>query len=216
MNFDQAADYLQINRATLDRWMRQGLLANAGLGQAGIDSGALEGWARRRGISVREVPRTQAVAAENLLADAIERGVLRSQVPAEDARGAIAATVGGLDLDEAARGQLLENVLQRERMAATALGHGIAIPHPRRPPQELVQQPVVHVSFLAEPLDWAAPDQGLVHTVFLLLSPSMPLHLQLLSRIAFALRSPGLEAFLKTQPSRAALVARLHAISKTD
>ncbi|MFT7676201.1 MAG: PTS system nitrogen regulatory IIA component [Planctomycetota bacterium] len=216
MNFDQAADYLQINRATLERWIRQGLLANAGLGPAGLESGALAGWARRRGISVREAPRTRATAPENLLAEAIGRGVLRPQVEAVDARAAIVATVGAVDLADAERGQLLEDVLERERMAATALGHGIAIPHPRRPAEELVQQPVVHVSFLAQPLDWAAPDRRPVHTVFLLLSPSMPVHLQLLSRIAFALRSPGIEAFLETQPSRAALVARLHSISKTD
>ena len=42
------------------------------------------------------------------------------------------------DLDSTDRELLLEDVLARERMAGTGLGHGFALPHPRKPPKHLI------------------------------------------------------------------------------
>ena len=70
------------------------------------------------------------------------------------------------------------------------VGHGVALPHPRKPPKHLFAEPVISVCFPDVPLDWAALDGEPVSCVMLLLSPSAPVHLQILSRVAFALRSP--------------------------
>jgi PTS system nitrogen regulatory IIA component len=126
---------------------------------------------------------------------------------------AVAALPG---LDDRARRDLLDAVLERERMASTGLGHGLAVPHPRKPPTELIEEAVVSVVFPDVPLDWAALDGEPVHTVFLLLSPSAPVHLQILSGVAHRLRSPGLPGFLRERPSQAQLVERLRALRTAE
>ena len=214
MNLDNASRYLQINRSTLDRWIRQGLLANAGLRGERFDERVLASWARRHGISVKAATRPAPQTSESLLSDAIQRGAVQHGVQAADASTAIKVSLEALNLASSAHHTLLEETLERERLAATSLGHGIAIPHPRRPPGDLLEEPLISVAFLATPLGWEAVDGRPVHTVFLLLSPNTKIHLQLLSRIAIALRAPNMEEFLQSQPDGSTLVERLASIQK--
>ncbi len=216
MNLDQAATYLHVSRATLDRWIRQGLLADAGMRGQHFERSILEAWARRRGIKLGGTQERQKAAPENLLAEAAERGVLSSGADVNDAKSAIEAAVSALDLPAEARSALLKETLDRELLAATALGHGVAIPHPRKPQGQLFDAPLISMVFLDPPVDWAAADKQPVHTAILVLSPNTPAHLQLLSRIAFALRAPGFVEFLRERPTQDDLVDNLRHISRNS
>ncbi len=214
MNFDEAASYLRISRSTLTRWIRQGLLADAGLYGSRIDPIALGNWAKRRGIEVGIVGVPKADLPPDLFAEAIERGVVSSIPEASDARGAIEAALGAFDYPREAQAQLLEAILERERLASTALGHGVAIPHPRQPCSPLVQAPLVGVIYVDPAVEWAAADGIPVHTMILILSPNTRIHLQLLSRIAFVLRTPGIDELLANRPPQAELVEHLRGINR--
>lgn len=214
MNHDQAAHFLRVSRATLDRWIRQGLLAEPGLSGDHFDRAALEAWARRRGVEVRAAHEVPALTPANLLAEAVERGMVQTEFEPLDARGAIERAMSGLNLPLDTKAVLLEATLDRERLASTALGHGYAMPHPRNPNPQWLEQAWISVLFLAKPIDWAALDGLPVHTVFLVLSPTTPVHLQILSRIAFSLRTPGFDDLLASRPDHAALVVRLRALSR--
>ena len=217
MDTTEAAHLLNVTEATLMRWVRQGLVRSLdGRGQR-FERTELEGWARQRGLPLSAVPRPRPAPPEDLLAAAVERGAATAGVKPATASQAIEIAVGALPgLDDRARRDLLDAVLERERMASTGLGHGLAVPHPRKPPTELIEQAVVSVVFPDVPLDWAALDGEPVHTVFLLLSPSAPVHLQILSGVAHRLRSPGLPDFLCERPSQARLVERLRALRTAE
>jgi PTS system nitrogen regulatory IIA component len=213
MNATEAARLLNVTEATLMRWVRQGLVRSLdGHGQR-FEQTELEGWARQRGLSLGAAPRPSPAPPEDLLAAAVERGAATAGVKPATASEAIEVAIGALpNLDDRARRDLLDAVLERERMASTGLGRGLAVPHPRKPPTELIEEAVVSVVFPDVPLDWAALDGEPVHTIFLLLSPSAPVHLQILSGVAHRLRSPGLPGFLRERPSQARLVERLRAL----
>jgi PTS system nitrogen regulatory IIA component len=210
MDTTEAARLLNVTEATLMRWVRQGLVRSLdGHGQR-FEQAELEGWARERGLTLGAAPRPRPAPPEDLLAAAVERGAATSGVKPATASEAIEIAIGALpNLVDRTRQDLFDAVLERERMASTGLGHGLAVPHPRKPPTELIAEAVVSVVFPDVPLDWAALDGEPVHTVFLLLSPSAPVHLQILSGVAHRLRSPGLPGFLREQPSQAQLVERL-------
>jgi PTS system nitrogen regulatory IIA component len=217
MNLDQAASYLRISRATLDRWIRQGLLADAGLRGAEFDREVLESWARRRGMQTRGAAGARPQTPESLLADSLERGAVCKSTGAKDSKAAIVAGIEALDgLTPTAKAQLIEETLERELLAATALGHGVAIPHPRQPQSDVIHAGRVCVVYLDPPVDWAAIDGLPVHTALLVLSPSTPVHLQLLSRIAFALRTPGFDELLLERPSQAELVEHLRGVHRAS
>jgi PTS system nitrogen regulatory IIA component len=213
MNATEAARLLNVTEATLMRWVRQGLVRSLdGRGQR-FERTELEGWARQRGLSLGAAPRPRTAPPEDLLAAAVERGAASAGVKPATASEAIEIAIGALPgLNDRARQDLLDAVLERERMASTGLGHGLAVPHPRKPPSELIEEAVVSVVFPDVPLDWAALDGEPVHTVFLLLSPSAPVHLQILSGVAHSLRSPELPGFLRGRPSQGQLVRRLRAL----
>jgi PTS system nitrogen regulatory IIA component len=217
MDRTEAARLLNVAETTLSRWVRQGLLRCADGRQEQFDRAELERWARQRGLPLGRASRAHPTPADDLLASAVARGAVTAGVRPATASEAIAIAVGAvLDLAEEPRQRILSDVLERERMAGTGLGHGVAIPHPRKPPRDLIDDAVVSVVFPDVPLDWAALDGEAVHAVFLLLSPSAPVHLQILSRVAHSLRSPELPSFLRQRPSHQELVERLRSLRRAE
>jgi PTS system nitrogen regulatory IIA component len=206
-----AARFLGTPEETVTRWVRQGLLPCRGsLPQVRFERATLERWSRERGLR-RSASRAAdpQLDDQDLLAAAVARGAV-GRMPAADAAAAIEAALAQLpDLPDEARSDLLEEVLGRERMASTGLGHGFAIPHPRRPPGRWIDQPTVSVLFLEEPLDWAALDGEPVHTVLLLLSPSVSVHLELLARVSMVLHDETFRSLLTEAPEAERLLALL-------
>lgn len=129
------------------------------------------------------------------LAAALGMGGIHYRVGGEDRPSALRSIVGLLPLaPEADRGFLLEMLLAREEMGSTALGRGIAIPHPRFPVIVPPSPEILALCFLERPIDFHAPDGHPVGTLFLLVSSGVRGHLALLSRLAFVLQdAPTLE-----------------------
>ena len=87
---------------------------------------------------------------------------------------------------------VLRLFLAREASASTAIGDGIAIPHVRNPIVLHVSRPTVTLAFLKLPVDFGALDGKPVHVLFSMISPTNRSHLQLLSRLSFALHDEQL------------------------
>lgn len=209
----EAARLLNVSEATMRRWIRQGLFH--GVSGHRIERSEVLRWAREHGIAAGDRPSPRPEPEADLLADAVARGAVVVGRDPADAAEAIGLAIEALPLaDERRRPELLQEVLERERMASTGLGLGVALPHPRKPPAGLVDEPVISVCFPERPLDWAALDGAPVFAVLLVLAPNAPVHLQLLARIAFVLRSETFVEFLRGRPGRDELVERLRSIRK--
>jgi PTS system nitrogen regulatory IIA component len=126
------------------------------------------------------IPRLAAKTKKQLLHDLAER----------------AAALTGL------RGRdILEAVLERERVGSTAMGRGIAIPHGR----VVGLQRIVSVfARLDQPIDFEAADEEPVDLVFLLLAPEHAGadHLKALARISRLLREPATIEKLRASKDR--------------
>ena len=212
----EAADYLHVTTATVERWVRQGLLPHGSTAGEPFDRDELERWACERGLPHGTSAARAPERAERLFSSAVARGAVQLGVAATTASEAITAAVTAAPgLDEPERARLLDDVLARERLASTALGRGIALPHPRQPLVGLLADPVVSIVQLADPIDWASLDGAPVRVAMLLLSPSAPVHLQLLSRVSLALRQDGMAAWLADGPDADALVQRVRSIEES-
>ncbi len=97
-------------------------------------------------------------------------------------------------------------LLAREKACSTAVGDGVAIPHPRNPIVLHVTQPSVTVCFLEQPVEFGAMDGQPVRVLFTLVSPTVHAHLQTLSRLAFALQDPGFRAVISAPDTREAIL----------
>ncbi len=104
--------------------------------------------------------------------------------------------------------EILDVLIQRERLGSTAIGHGIAIPHGK-----LAKLDGLFGLFarLDRPIDFEALDGEPVDLVFLLLAPESAGadHLKALARIARLLREPDTTRLLRESSDPEALYAVL-------
>jgi fructose-specific phosphotransferase system IIA component len=77
----------------------------------------------------------------------------------------------------------LKEIMHREEIMSTGIGFGVALPHAKT---NVVEDTIVAVGVLAEPIDFQSLDNVPVNIVFLLLGRenNVGLHLKLLSRIS--------------------------------
>lgn len=103
---------------------------------------------------------------------------------------------------------ILETMLQRERLGSTGVGRGIAIPHGRIASLKSI---VSVFARLEEPIEFDALDSEPVDLIFLLLAPEHAGadHLKALARISRLLREPAAAEKLRTSKDRAALYSVL-------
>ena len=109
---------------------------------------------------------------------------------------------------------LIDALLSREEMMSTAIGNGIAIPHVRLFDSTNLKEDIVVVAYLFEPIDWKAPDGKPIHTLFFVLAADETRHLQILAEIAQLASDEDFVDFLKTMPSRKALIERIRQIEE--
>lgn len=92
---------------------------------------------------------------------------------------------------------ILSSLIEREELMPTAVGRGIAIPHPRSPVISDVENESVTVCLLSKPIDYKAMDAVPVHTMFIVLSANPQRHLEILSRLLFLCQQEDFTELLK-------------------
>ena len=112
------------------------------------------------------------------------------------------------ELTGRAEREILDVLMQRERLGSTAIGNGIAIPHGKLPKLDRLFGLFAR---LDRPIDFEALDRQPVDLIFLLLAPENAGadHLKALARIARLLRDPDIIRMLRDSTDREALYAVL-------
>ncbi len=173
----------------------------------------LEAWARRRGLplTVARPSSGSGIDPGNPLVAALERGLSLSLSGGGTPMTVIADLVAKIPVaNEEHRVVLQRQLLDREELGTTGLGHGIALPHPRKPSPLFGVEPTVFRATLDQATDWTALDGQPVHAVLLLLNPDPASHLQVLSRLAYLLRDDNFCQLLREGASQEEVLAEAH------
>jgi nitrogen PTS system EIIA component len=205
LTIDEVAQCLDVPLSTVERWIRQGRIpVGKSGGECVFQKPILEVWARKHNLSfmlpdkkIKENRDDKPVKLFNAMTfGGVYYGIEGDNVP-EVLESAV-KNIAFLDQD--GQKELLVKLLEREEMASTGIGRGIAIPHPRTPLDESMEEPVIITCFLEHALNYQAVDGLPVFVLFILLSPSVNIHLHLLSRLAFCVRDTSFVDFLKQVP----------------
>jgi len=211
----EAAELLNVSEKTIYRWIRQGVIPTIKLqGQYRFDRLELEGWARhnRIGSFPAGAPADEPEETISLLR-AVELGGIHYKIEG-DTPERVYQQVAALfpfspRLAPAFKETLHTTLLERERLATTAIGHGIALPHPRHPRDWGLGHPAVGIFFPERPVDFHALDGEAVFVMFVLLCATVKGHLKMLSRVSHLISRPEQREFLRGVPNRTDLMERI-------
>lgn len=194
LNVRDAAKVFGVSEPTILRWVKNDGLPSFFInGRHFFNRVDLLEWSRARKHPMAPEPVGGASAgarAERLLL-ALQAGGVHPAVGGADPASVLAAAVQRLPLSAPDRALAVQVLVERERHGTTAVGEGIAFPHPRSPLVFPVAAPTAALCFLERPVDFGAFDGKPVHAVFLLLAPSVRAHLVLLADLAAALHEPA-------------------------
>jgi nitrogen PTS system EIIA component len=201
LNIREVSKLLRVSEKKVNEWIKRGILrADRVNNQYQFHRSDLLEQTVSREIDIRakifSTPESASGSTLSLV-DAVRAGGIFHDLHGADKAAVLRVIVDALtlppDIDREAIWQLL---LAREAMGSTAIGEGIAIPHVRRPILLKGSSAAVSLFFLEHPIDFGAFDGKPVFAIFLLISPTARTHLQLLSRLSFALHDSDLNAAL--------------------
>lgn len=205
---EKMAGVLDLSVSTIERWIRQGSIPIQRIGAEVVFSqAAMEKWAATHNLSFSldgNQAHVNAPEALGSLVSAMKAGKVCHRVRGTDAVAALKSAVDCIDfLSRDVRDELYEKLLEREQLASTGIGNGIAIPHPRDPLSKPPETPVITTCFLEKGVNFNAIDDQPVFVFFLLISPTVKHHLHLLSRLSYCIRDRSFVSFLNTHPDAA-------------
>ena len=207
--------FLGVPESTIVKWIKQrGLPAQRVGGQYHFNRAELLDWATSQKIkvSVELFDQGAGEAAPSLLA-ALEAGGIHYGLQSPDKETTLRALVEVLPLPETVDRPLLLSLFSaRETLASTGIGGGIALPHVRNPIVLHVARPLITLAFLARPVAFGALDGQPVHVLFCLVSPTVPTHLQLLSRLSFALHDAAFRDTVVRHGSQEEVLAQVRRV----
>ncbi len=141
------------------------------------------------------------------LGELIHRGGVFFNVKGKKPQDIYATVSKAVKLPEELKPDMLNNELcQREELMSTAVGNGIALPHPRYPLLKKFDEQRIIVCFLDNPLVMNAPDAKPVYVMFILLTSSSQVHLKVLSQLAFLFQKKEFRTLLEKKPSESELI----------
>ncbi len=212
MDIQAAAGFLNLPIKTLQRWIVQGFLPVHGSDQNPVfEQDWLRAWAKSKNLTVGTVSQEvkECVNKERSLYQAMNRGGVFAQVTGDTVDEVLIKAASLSPVPEDGMEDFIQQLLERERLCSTGQGKGVAIPHVRRPVEDKGLEASITTCFLKEPLDFQAIDGKPVSILFLLISPSVDVHLHLLSRLAFCLRDDSFMDFINQTPLPEILLAKV-------
>ncbi len=211
MKASEVATLLKLDESVVAKWIKKEKLpATMVQGSYRINRVDLLEWATDHGIKVPPelFEAAQADIVLPPLSQALEAGGVHCGVPGDDKLSVLRNVVNLMKLPPRMDPEfLLQVLLAREALGTTAIGDGIAIPHVRNP--ILLQDkpiPAISLCFLEHPVDFGALDGVPVRILFMLTSPTVKVHLHLLSRLAYALHDAEFRATLNHACDPAAIL----------
>lgn len=209
LNVKDVAELLEVSVDTVQRWLSEGKIPAYRLNaqEYRFSRIEVENWMlqnKRASVAFEEEgPVVSKPGMQHFaLFRAVHRGDVLVDVGGESKEELIKNTTHliserlGVDADV-----LTELLLDRESMAPTALGRGIAVPHTR----DFLQKGPFDLIFLIYPqmpLDYGALDHEPVHALFFLFATTDKAHLHLLAKLAHLSSQEQARAFLRTKPNK--------------
>lgn len=219
LTINEVALRLNVPVEMVHRWIRQGKIPmQHNRGEYTIHHDMLVRWANEHKLKVQAPTLSSEQACEpefdGILAS-MQRGGVFYDLPGDSKESVLQSAVERIpNIAPGDRDLVFEKLIEREYLASTGIGHGIALPHPRANPDIVLMQPQITTCYLSKAVAYDAIDHGPVSILMVLLSSSTKQHLCMLSKLAFHLRDSAFREFLLATPPQAAVFEKIAAMER--
>jgi len=133
----------------------------------------------------------------------LEKGGIVTHVSGENVREVLRSAIQKIATPQnISKDEILSALLSREELMPTAVGKGIAIPHPRNPIITDLKSASVSICCLEKPVEFGSLDNQPVHTLFILLTASPKMHLEVLSKVSYLCQDDAFLNLLKVHANK--------------
>ena len=207
MTLEEVASHLKVSQKTILRMVRSGQLPGAKVSnQWRFVKSAIDDWLMSRMQGLPSEHLTEVVQATGPLPD-LPYLITPNRILLELTPGSPENILSQLMRPLVDEGTVtrpehyLEALLERERMAATAIGAGVAIPHARHPERAGLRENAIVLGLSQQGTDFGALDGARTHVFFLIASMTTESHLRLMARTMLLWRAAGVHDSLMTATS---------------
>lgn len=188
MTLEEVAEYLQVSEKSVLRMAQSGKIPSAKVAsQWRFMRSVIDDWlmAQMEIPSVRSAPTRKEPPKLPPFNELIPVTLMNLDITPGSKESVLKQLVEPLRTAKVLRQprRFLDSVLEREGMVSTGIGHGIAIPHPRRPTPGMFKEPVVALGVCREGADFEALDHQRTYIFFLLCAPTEDIQLRVLARV---------------------------------
>lgn len=209
-------DLFDVPEKTIIQWINEKKMPSYKIkNQYYFNKAEINEWILQNDIAVSEKILDFALTKRPVsLIDLIGRGGVYYDIAGKTVREVIDAVVNTIPIPKSTdRDTVRSSLLQREEMMTTAVGSGIALPHPRNPIISDIDEESVSICFLKNSIDYGALDGKPVQALFIIISSNAKRHLEILSKISFLCKQ---DEFLKTLQDRPPKEVLFHNIKRVE
>jgi PTS system nitrogen regulatory IIA component len=205
LKLKDVATLLQVSQKTIYRWVNEGKIPFYRINhQYRFKTDDLQRWSLGSKYSFQLGNECSEIAEHPVcLLSSLRKGGIFYNISGSNVAEILQQSVEMINLPPGIDANILLSKLKdREAMASTAIGDGIAFPHPRTPLVENIADETVSLCFLDKPINFNAIDNKPVDVIFIILSADQTRHLRLLAKLSYSCRQPAFVKLLKQQALR--------------
>lgn len=205
-------EWLQVPEKTIYGWIQENRIPCYRINhQYRFSRSEINEWILKNKVDVSDrIMASSDVTHPSLLPALLRNGDIYYDVPGQSVKDVLKNAIDLIPTPPQLDKELvLSYLVQREEMMSTAVGNGIAIPHPRNPIISDIESECVAICFLKNDIDFHALDKLPVHTLFIILSANATRHLDILSKIGYLCRQEVFLALLRKRAPREEVFACL-------
>jgi nitrogen PTS system EIIA component len=150
-----------------------------------------------------------------IIAELIEKGGVHYNIQGNNLVDVIKNAISAIPIpSDITKEEIESTLIERESMMTTAVGNGIAFPHPRNPVIADVDSEQIAVCLLEKPVDFQAIDGKPVHTLFIIISSNSKRHLEILSKLSYLCQQVDLVNVLQDKAKKEVILYYIEKIEK--
>jgi len=208
LKLKEVAELLKLSEKTIYRWVKDGKIPCYRINhQYRFRTDEINQWAVSNKYAIMEIGVEQNSSEPVSVLNSLDNGGIYYHISGNNITEILTNAVSLINMPVSlGKETVLMHLIKREDMASTAIGNGIAFPHPRNPMVSDTALESLSICFLNTPIKDYSLDNIPIHTLIIILSATQKRHLQMLSKLSFLCRQEKFTELLKTQVLREKII----------